>query len=59
MESTTSIELFVEILDRYVYYFDQANESVSLRFIPFAPAPLSIRLHAHIHSRLRPSISTA
>ena len=28
MESATSVELFVEILDRYVYYFDQANESV-------------------------------
>lgn len=29
METATSIELFVEILDRYVYYFDQRNESVS------------------------------
>ncbi len=28
MEQATSIELFVEILDRYVYYFDQANEAV-------------------------------
>lgn len=28
MEQSTSIELFVEILDRYVYYFDQQNESV-------------------------------
>lgn len=28
METATSIELFVEILDRYVYYFDQENESV-------------------------------
>lgn len=28
MEQATSIELFVEILDRYVYYFDQQNESV-------------------------------
>ena len=28
METATSIELFVEILDRYVYYFDQRNESV-------------------------------
>ncbi|KAL4723902.1 retromer complex subunit Vps35 [Fusarium chlamydosporum] len=27
METATSIELFVEILDRYVYYFDQQNES--------------------------------
>lgn len=30
METATSIELFVEILDRYVYYFDQQNESASL-----------------------------
>lgn len=28
MESATSIELFVEILDRYVYYYDQQNEAV-------------------------------
>lgn len=35
METATSIELFVEILDRYVYYFDQQNESVSLLAHPF------------------------
>ena len=29
METATSIELFFEILDRYVYYFDHKNESVS------------------------------
>lgn len=38
METATSIELFVEILDRYVYYFDQGNESVSqlpqARYLP-------------------------
>ncbi|KAI1776753.1 vacuolar protein sorting-associated protein 35 [Hypoxylon cercidicola] len=33
MEQATSIELFVEILDRYVYYFDQQNESVTTRYI--------------------------
>lgn len=33
METATSIELFVEILDRYVYYFDQQNESVSIILI--------------------------
>ena len=33
METATSIELFVEILDRYVYYFDQQNESVSLTLV--------------------------
>lgn len=36
MESATSIELFVEILDRYVYYFDQRNESVS-GILPITP----------------------
>ncbi|KAI0396306.1 vacuolar protein sorting-associated protein 35 [Xylariaceae sp. FL0594] len=33
MEQATSIELFVEILDRYVYYFDQANEAVTTKYI--------------------------
>lgn len=35
METATSIELFVEILDRYVYYFDQHNEAVSAPAFPF------------------------
>lgn len=29
MDTATSIELFVEILNRYVYYFDRQNEAVS------------------------------
>ncbi|PFH61677.1 hypothetical protein XA68_16687 [Ophiocordyceps unilateralis] len=33
METATSIELFVEILDRYVYYFDQQNESVTTKYV--------------------------
>ncbi|KJR84940.1 retromer subunit VPS35 [Sporothrix schenckii 1099-18] len=33
MEPATSIELFVEILDRYVYYFDQQNESVTTKYL--------------------------
>lgn len=37
METVTSIELFVEILDRYVYYFDQQNESVSWRKLMHTP----------------------
>ena len=28
MDSAVSIELFVEILNQYVYYFDQQNEQV-------------------------------
>jgi len=41
METATSIELFVEILDRYVYYFDQKNESVCL--------PWEFQLVVHDH----------
>ncbi|KAL6891676.1 vacuolar sorting protein [Trichoderma longibrachiatum] len=33
MESATSIELFVEILDRYVYYYDQQNEAVTTKYL--------------------------
>jgi vacuolar protein sorting-associated protein 35 len=28
-DSAVSVELFVEILNRYVYYFDQENDAVS------------------------------
>lgn len=35
MDTAVSVELFVEILNRYVYYFDQGNEQVS----NFTPAP--------------------
>jgi len=28
MDTAVSVELFVEILNRYVYYFDQQNETV-------------------------------
>lgn len=31
MDTATSIQLFVEILNRYVYYFDRQNEAVSAR----------------------------
>jgi len=29
MDTAVSVELFVEMLNRYVYYFDQQNEAVS------------------------------
>lgn len=29
MDTAVSVELFVEILNRYVYYFDQQNETVN------------------------------
>jgi vacuolar protein sorting-associated protein 35 len=30
MDTAVSVELFVEILNRYVYYFDQQNDAVSI-----------------------------
>lgn len=33
MDTAVSVELFVEILNRYVYYFDQENEAVSLQLM--------------------------
>lgn len=33
MDTAVSVELFVEILNRYVYYFDQQNETVGFRTI--------------------------
>ena len=30
MDAAVSVELFVEILNRYVYYFDQENDAVSI-----------------------------
>lgn len=34
MDTAVSVELFVEILNRYVYYFDQQNETVSPSHTP-------------------------
>ena len=36
MDAAVSVELFVEILNRYVYYFDQQNEAVRLDLFSFA-----------------------
>jgi len=50
MDTAVSVELFVEILNRYVYYFDQQNEAVSLESL--------LILEEHIDScRLRPNTS--
>jgi vacuolar protein sorting-associated protein 35 len=40
MDAAVSVELFVEILNRYVYYFDQENDAVS-------PIPKLYRLNAN------------
>ena len=52
MDTAVSVELFVEILNRYVYYFDQQNEAVSGIF--------SVRMSPRVDSiRSQRSISTA
>lgn len=33
MDTAVSVELFVEILNRYVYYFDQENDAVTTKYI--------------------------
>lgn len=33
MDTAVSVELFVEILNRYVYYFDQQNEAVTVKYL--------------------------
>lgn len=44
MDAAVSVELFVEILNRYVYYFDQENDAVR----PHFPSPRrSIKLIHH------------
>jgi len=40
MDAAVSVELFVEILNRYVYYFDQENEAVSFFFDSIICSPL-------------------
>ena len=37
MDAAVSIELFVEILNRYMYHFDQQNEAVSGFSLSFFP----------------------
>lgn len=48
MDTAVSVELFVEILNRYVYYFDQQNETVSRLLsplcFPLSPFPLKLPL---------------
>ena len=33
MDTAVSVELFVEILNRYVYYFEQQNEAVTTKYL--------------------------
>ena len=33
MDTAVSVELFVEILNRYVYFFDQENDAVTTKYL--------------------------
>ncbi|KAG0057555.1 Vacuolar protein sorting-associated protein 35 [Gryganskiella cystojenkinii] len=33
MDSITNVELFVEILNRYIYYFEKQNDSVTVKYL--------------------------
>ncbi|CAG8651061.1 13744_t:CDS:10 [Funneliformis mosseae] len=33
MDSVTNVELFVEILNRYIYYFERKNEAVNVKYL--------------------------
>jgi vacuolar protein sorting-associated protein 35 len=37
MDTAVSVELFVEILNRYVYYYEQENDAVSQLYIVGLP----------------------
>ncbi|KAJ5722588.1 hypothetical protein N7488_000623 [Penicillium malachiteum] len=46
MDTAVSVELFVEILNRYVYYFDQQNETVTTKYLN----GLIELIHSNLHS---------
>ena len=48
MDAAVSVELFVEILNRYVYYFDQENEAVRIRIYPAASHPWPLPWPVHV-----------
>ncbi|CAG8602869.1 2406_t:CDS:10 [Paraglomus brasilianum] len=33
MDSVTNVELFVEILNRYIYYFERQNEAITVKYL--------------------------
>jgi hypothetical protein len=45
MDTAVSVELFVEILNRYVYYFEQENDAVSFSTL-ISWVPTSFRFQA-------------
>ncbi|KAK2627018.1 hypothetical protein QTJ16_004193 [Diplocarpon rosae] len=51
MDTAVSVELFVEILNRYVYYFDQQNDAVTTKYLN--------GLIELIHSNLQTNLESA
>jgi len=47
MDTAVSVELFVEILNRYVYYFDQQNDAVSIHQFDIIIMDLLTQLDYH------------
>lgn len=46
MDTAVSVELFVEILNRYVYYFDRQNEAVTVKYLN----GLIELIHSNLHN---------
>ena len=51
MDTAVSVELFVEILNRYVYYFDQQNETASFLSLPLPDCMLTVAGYDQILER--------
>ncbi|PNS15824.1 Vacuolar protein sorting-associated protein 35 [Sphaceloma murrayae] len=51
MDTAVSVELFVEILNRYVYYFDQENEAVTTKYLN----GLIELIHSNLNTNENPS----
>ncbi|TKX25661.1 vacuolar protein sorting-associated protein 35 [Elsinoe australis] len=51
MDTAVSVELFVEILNRYVYYFDQENDAVTTKYLN----GLIELIHSNLNTNENPS----
>lgn len=51
MDTAVSVELFVEILNRYVYYFDQQNDAVGCRLLRLYALLISVEGHNEVSER--------
>ena len=51
MDTAVSVELFVEILNRYVYYFDQQNDAVGCLLLYLYALLISVEGHDQVPER--------